>query len=74
MLSDAGVKVGVEAILSLLVAVRVIVPVNPALGVTVKVIPAAVAPGCTVTAVAEPVHGVRAKSALVEDTISKEAC
>jgi hypothetical protein len=72
--SVVGVNVGVAIILSLLVAVSVTVPVNPAAGVTVKVIPEAVAPGCTVTVVVDPVHGVRAKSPLVEETISKAAC
>ena len=63
----------VPVIPSLLVAVRVTEPVKPLAGVTVKVMPADVPPGATVTAVVDPVHGPREKSGLVAETMSTDA-
>jgi hypothetical protein len=63
----------VAIIPSLLVAVRVTGPVKPLAGVMVKVMPAEVPPGATVTAVADPVHGPREKSGLVAETMSTDA-
>ena len=51
----------VAVIPSLLVAVKLTVPVKPPAGVIVKLIPDEVAPDCTVTDVAVPVHGVKPK-------------
>jgi hypothetical protein len=71
--TDAGVKLGVAAIPSLLVTIKFTVPVNPFAGVMVKVTPLEVPPGATVSAVAVPVHGPNEKSPLVAETISTEA-
>jgi hypothetical protein len=73
MLTGETEKDGVAVIPSLLVAVRVTEPVKPLVGVIVRVMPVEVAPGCTVTAVVAPVHGVREKSAEVEETMSTDA-
>jgi hypothetical protein len=71
MLTVAGLKDVVAVIPSLLVAVKVMVPVKPPEGVTVKVTPLEVAPDVTVTDVAVPVHGVKPKS--LPETMSTEA-
>jgi hypothetical protein len=68
-------KLGVATIPSLLVAVRLIEPVNPLTGVIVKMTPEAVAPGCTVVD-APQVAGAKEKSGLPEEadeTMSTDA-
>jgi hypothetical protein len=70
---ETGEKEVVAAIPSLFVAMRLTEPVNPLAGVIVKVMPVAVAPGCTVTAVADPVHGPREKSGFLLETMSSDA-
>jgi hypothetical protein len=66
-------KVGVAAIPSALVKVKLTIPLNPLTGVIVKVTPEAVAPGCTVV-IAPQVAGAKEKSGLPEEeTISTDA-